>query len=294
MTQEPVRQHSSQTFVRQLREAAQAGRLPLPSLPEVVLRIREAVNDDRKGVVHIAKLVQMDAALTARILKIANSALYHNGHTVDECTQAIVRLGLNTTRNLVSCLVMHNVFAIEHPLLQKRVRALWRHSCRIAAIASVLARVTTGLRPDKALLAGLVHDVGQLSILDFAQGEPVLLAQPAMLDEVIDELRGELGVAVLRAWGFSDDVCAGAQSAEDWMRDSPGPVDYADVIIVSHAYAYLGNAQMKHLPSLQGMPVFAKFPISRLGPDAGVELLHQAEAEISGTMRMLSGAGKAR
>lgn len=262
--------------------------MPLPSLPEIVLRIDEAVRDPRKNVAHIASLVQLDAALAARLLKVANSALYHNGRSVDDCRQAILRIGLHTTRNLVSCLVMHNVFDIDHPLLRSRVRALWQHSCHVGAIAYVLAEVTPGLHADKALLAGLLHDVGILAILKLAQDEPALLEDPALLDAVIDELRGEFGSAVLTAWRFGEDLCAVPRLAQAWDRQQSGTLDYVDVIIVAQAHSYIGKPQMRTIPPLDRIPAFAKFPISRLGPDAGVELLQQAQSRINGVLRMLS------
>jgi len=70
------------------------------------------------------------------------------------------------------------------------MQRLWQHSCRVAAISQLLARLTTGLHPVRALLTGLMHDIGVLPVLVHADQFPALFAEPQQLDEVIARLRG--------------------------------------------------------------------------------------------------------
>lgn len=265
-----------------------AGRLIVPSLPEVIGRIREAVRDENKGTRQVAGLIQLDPGLTARLIQIANSPGYRNYFPIDSCQMAVTRLGLKMTRNLVTCLVMHNVFNIKSEMLHKRLRYLWQHSCQVAAICFVLAQLHKGkLEPEKALLAGLVHDIGVLPVLHYAVDYPALLSKESELEEIIVTLRGTLGRKILEKWNFSPDLIGVPEGAEEWLRDSAGPVDYVDLVIIAQVHSYFGSRLGSQAPPLVDLPAFNKMTIAKLGPDASVELLHGAQEEIRKMMNIL-------
>lgn len=258
-----------------------AGRLVVPSLPEVISRIREAIRDERKGTQQVAKLIQLDPGLTARLIQIANSAGYRSYFPIESCQMAVTRLGLKTTRNLVTCLVLHNVFNIKSKVLHKRLRELWRHSCQVAAICYVLAQLHKGrLEPEKALLAGLIHDIGVLPVLHYAIDYPVLLNSENTLDEIILSLRGMLGRKILEKWNFSPDLIDVPEGAEQWGRESNTSLDYVDLVIIAQVHSFFGTARGHQSPLLAELPAFNKMTLSKLGPDASVELLHGAQEEI--------------
>lgn len=277
-------------LLEKVRIAHAARQLQLPSLPEVVLAIRDAVQDDRKGVTHIARLLQMDPILSARVLKIANSPLYHTGAPLTDIKLAVVRLGLSVTRNLVTCLVMHNLFEVNSSAMRQRIRELWQHSSRVAAIAQALARTQRGLSPEKALMAGLLHDIGVLPILVYADQFAGTELVGSVLDDAIATLRAELGNAALASWQMDADIVEVPLLVEQYRRDHAGEADYADLVIVAHIHSYFGQRTSAPLPALHQTPAFGKLAISKLGPEASLELLHQANTEIAATVRMLQNA----
>lgn len=83
-----------------------AGRLRLPSLPDLALKVRTAVNDPRRSIADIARLVQFDPALAARLVQIANSPLYRGTKKFDNCHSAITRIGVEPSRNLIVSLTL--------------------------------------------------------------------------------------------------------------------------------------------------------------------------------------------
>lgn len=266
------------------------GKLEVPSLPEVISRIRDAIKDPKRGTQQIAKLIQLDPALTARLIQISNSASHRGNFTIDTCQMAITRLGLQTTRNLVTCLVMHNVFKVKSPQLHLRVRELWRQSCRVAAIAYVLAQINKGqLNPDKALLAGLIHDIGVLPVLHYAADFPEIFNNSVLLDGLIKDLRGKLGRQILRNWDFDETLIPVPEGADDWQYDSQGGLDYVDIVQVARIHSQFGSQteNVQPLPPLAELPAFQKMSIAKLGPDASVELLHEAQDEIQAMVQML-------
>ena len=276
-------------FIAQLHRDAEANALQIPSLPEVVLRVRAAIDDTRVSVAQVAKLIQLDPALAARLLKIANSPLYHRNLELRDLKQAIQRLGLGVTRNIVTSLVMHNVFNIKSDRLHFKIKELWQHSCRVAAISQVLAGITPGLQPDRAMLAGLLHDIGVLPVLVYADQFPHIEASLPRLDEIVTQMRAGLGQKVLQQWQLGNDLYIVPAAAEDWERDHAGAADYGDLVAVAQLHSFYGMANTKSLPSLAQVPAFNKLSLAKMGPYAGLEVLEQARAEINATIRMLNG-----
>ncbi len=264
-------------------------RLVLPSLPDIAVRIRHLIDREEASVQQVARLVQTDLAISAKLMKIANGALYHGLRPVESCLQAVSRLGLESTRNLVVGFVLRNLFKekIHSPLLARRVQQLWEHSVEVGAIAQVLAEVTPGMSPDEALLVGLLHDIGELVILSYAENYREVAKDPAALNRLIAELKGELGGAILREWDFSAAFVTAAQEAEQWRRDPAPEPDYCDIAIVAQLHSFMGTPRMQGLPHLGEVPAFCKIAHGELTPEMSVQLLDQAKAQISEVRRLL-------
>ena len=278
---------SCQTLISKIKQEHKAGRLVLPSLPEIIVRVRQAVNDDDVNLGDVVKLIQLDPSLTVRLVQIANSPLYRSPHPVENCLMAVNQLGLKTTRDLVTCLVLNNIFNTKNKLLHSKVQKLWQHSCHVAAIASTIAKITPNLHEDTALLAGLLHDIGVLPILHYASEFPEIIESEEKLNFVIQELRGELGRKILEKWNFDPALSDVAQQVENWLREGAENADYVDVVIVAHIHSYFGKESDIDFPNLLSIPAFLKLGLSKLGPDASLEVLFEAEQGIQKIMSML-------
>ena len=278
---------SCQALISKIKEEHKSGRLILPSLPEIVVRVRQAVNDDDVNLGNVVKLIQLDPSLTARLVQIANSPLYRSRQPVENCLMAVNRLGLKTTRDLVTCLVLNNIFNSDNKRLEVKVKNLWLHSCHVAAISSTIAKVSPGLHEDTALLAGLLHDIGTLPVLHYAADFPDVFESEEKLDFVIKELRAPLGQAILKEWNFDEALSDVSAGAEDWLRDSGEAADYVDIVIVAQIHSNFGKNNHIGLPPLLTTPAFLKLGLSKLGPDASLEVLFEAEQGIRDIMAML-------
>lgn len=274
------------TLLQTVTSDIKSGRLQLPSLPDVALRVREAVEDPKRSVVDLTRIVQMDPALTARLVQVANSPLYRPTSKIDSCHGAITRLGLTATRNLVISLAMRSMFRSHDRQLEGRLQSTWRHSCRVGAISSVLANLTGGLDPDHAMLGGLVHDIGELPVLQYLAKHPLQM-DDAGIATILERLRGPLGTFVLKVWQFDDDLAQVPIQVENWQRDSSDAVDYVDIVQVAHVHALFGTPEMCAAPQLTQLPAFKKLSISKLGYDASLELLAWSQAEINAVLRIL-------
>ena len=81
-------------------------RLPLPTLPEVAIRVRETIDDDNVSIGDVSQIISTDAALSARIVQVGNSALYRGVNPAETVQSAAMRMGLDTVRSLATSLVM--------------------------------------------------------------------------------------------------------------------------------------------------------------------------------------------
>jgi len=276
-------------LVAQINRDAESNKLELPSLPEITILIQEALDNPEMGVLNIAKIIQLDPTLTARLLIIANSPLYRSRMQLTDVKQAIQLFGLGVTKNIVTSLIIHNIFNVTSARLHNRIRQLWQHSCRVAAISKVIAAVTPGLHPDRAMLAGLLHDIGVLPILVYADKFYNDDTNVVKLDEAIEQLRGSLGKKIIQQWQLGDDISLIPAEIDCWERDHEGKADYCDLVLVAHVHSQFGLNNCQGLPPLTKMPAFNKLSLSKLGPHAGIELIEQAREEINATIRLLNG-----
>lgn len=266
-------------------------KLVLPSLPDVAVKIRQMVDQEDSSTQKVARFIQTDPAISAKLMKISNGALYHGLRPVESCQQAITRLGLHTTKNLVVGFVLRNLFNknIHNALLTHQAQQLWEHSVEVGAIAQVLAEVTPGMNPDEALLVGLLHDIGELVILSYAEKYPEIATNDTALKQVIHELKGKLGAMILREWDFSEAFVTAAQEAENWCRD-PGPrPDYCDITIIAQLHSFVGTEKMEGLPHLAEVPAFCKIAHGELSPKLSMKLLDQAKEQITEVRQLLTG-----
>lgn len=144
----------------------------LPTMPEVATRLLKSFDDDNVGISQIAALIEKDAALAAKVLRLANTAHYSPAHQIATVIDAAHALGLETLRNLTMAACLSGAF----PKVQGLDRAtFWRHGVATANYARILARMlgADAATADTAYLAGLMLRTGQLLM---ALDEPHLVA----------------------------------------------------------------------------------------------------------------------
>jgi len=272
----------------QLYHDLKADRLVLPSLPDIAVRIGRALKNENNSAKHISELVQADPAICAKLVKACNSPLYSGAAKVDSCHNAVVRLGMQTTHKLVMTFALKDLYKTTSALLNRRMKKLWDHSTRVAAISHVLAKKLGKFDPDHALLAGLVHDIGVLAILVYALEFPEAQSNKGVLDNVIANLRGQIGSMILRSWDFPEDLHNIPIDAENWSRaPSESQADYSDLIIIAQMHSFIGTPEMKELPAIDSVPAFKRLKLTQLTPTMSLKILDEARNEIEDIRRLL-------
>lgn len=258
--------YSEEAFVTELLEDLESGKLQLPTLPEVAIRVRDAVEDEHSTVNDIAGIIATDAAISARLIQIANSPLYRGRDPIDRLPTVVNRLGSRLVRNLVTSQVMKQMFQATSDYVDQKLRAVWEHSVEVASISRVLASQFARLQPEQAMLAGLLHDIGTLPVLYRVEERPEMLDQPAMVDHLIRTLHARIGAAILEQWKFPESLVAVAREHENLGYTHEGPADLVDVVIVANLQSHAGGDH-----PLAGVSFSDVSAFQRLGLDAEVD-----------------------
>jgi len=150
-------------LVRQVRD--------LPALPTSVTRVMQLTNDPKAGLSDVAHALAADQGLAARVLKLANSAYYGSSRRIGTVSEAVVILGMRTTRNLTLATSCQDMLEREVSGYFLPRGALWRHSLACAAAAQNLARRAHFRGTEEAFVAGLLHDIGKVIMSAYLKAE---------------------------------------------------------------------------------------------------------------------------
>lgn len=250
--------------------AIKSDKLVLPTLPEAALKVREVAEDPDADMDKLTNVIGSDAALSARIVRVANSPLLRANKAIEDLKTAVMRLGIAYTCNIATGLAMQQMFQATSDLVDKRMRDTWTRSSEIAGISHVLCRHYTKLRPDQATLAGLIHKIGVLPILTYAEEHPSLLKDSLTLDTVINQLQGAVGDLILKSWNFPAEIAHVPSQHMQFERNNT-EADYADIVTIAMLQSYLGSDSALGQVDYHKVTAF-----QRLGMDPDMQM---AEAE---------------
>ena len=200
----------------------------LPTLPSVALRMLELGEDPEAGLSEVAGVLANDSALSARLLKAANSPLYTARRQVDNLRQAVSLLGFNTAITLALSFSLQPQEDGGH--LDKP--AYWRRSVSAAVVSRVLAEHLHGGESGRFFLGALLQDIGML-VLDKAEPERYgkileearthsALAQAEI--EVFGFDHAQIGGSLLESWGLPETLWRPVRLSHDlWFTDETQP-----------------------------------------------------------------------
>jgi HD-like signal output (HDOD) protein len=143
----------------------------LPTLPTVVSRMIEIVDNPKTSALSLARLISMDQSLTARILKLANSAYYGFSQEITTVNRAIVIIGFITVREMGLSLSILDVFKNNPNSALFDVSRFWEHSIGCGVAARMIARRFGMALVGEAFVAGLLHDIGKIVLNQYAPKE---------------------------------------------------------------------------------------------------------------------------
>ena len=223
-------------FLSDLARELSAGRIDLPSFPDAVARVQHVLSDDSITSERIARVVSSDAGLAARILTMANSTLLHRGGSpVTDLKIAVTRIGHDSIRAAALAYATAQVrHAADLAHIRNDLERIWQEGVRVAALAHAMAKESKLLRPDEALLAGLLHNIGKVYII---ARTPKGAVQVHIDDAVLRDWHPGIGQALIENWKLPEEIAAAVGGQNDVERSHAAPADLQDLLIVAVSLA---------------------------------------------------------
>jgi HD-like signal output (HDOD) protein len=209
--------------------------LVLPTLPAIALKVRTAADDPNINLNTMAEVVSQDPSLSARMIKISNSAYLGRSVKVISTQQAITRIGLRQMKNIVTALAMEQLFVSKNDVVKQYMSQIWSDTIEIVANSLAVMQIYVKetkkrtLNLESIMLAALVHNIGALPILTEAERHANVFANPNFLDLSIEKMSGKLGASILTEWGFEPEFVNVAFNWKSFPVSSEA-VSYLDIV----------------------------------------------------------------
>ena len=277
------------TFLELLASELSSQDLDLPAFPDIAIQILDALDDPAVSTDMMTRIVLSDPVLTAKLMRLANSALLMRGsQEVTDLKTAISRIGFKMVRNAAVSRAMDTTFSVpEGSPLRVHIVNLRKHSIRVASLAYLLAkRKPCTKNPDEAMLAGLLHNIGKFYIWARAVRSPDLFSDDQELEAQIQTWHTGIGRAIVESWGFLEQIVEAVDQHEELDRSASGPPDLTDIVIVANLIANDPDLLDSAWSDLAGIPSCQKLQIDK---QAVKQLLLESAKEINSLSRALSG-----
>ncbi len=209
--------------------------LVLPTLPAIALKVRRSADDPNVNLNTMAEVVRQDPSLSARMIKISNSAYLGRTIKVTSTQQAITRIGLRQMKSIATALAMEQLFVSKNEIVKQYMGQIWANTIEVVANSLAVLQIYTNrtknrkLNMESMMLAALVHNIGVLPILTEAERHADVFANPAFLDVAIKTMAGKIGASIMTEWGFEPEFVDVAQNWNDLSVTSE-TVSYLDLV----------------------------------------------------------------
>ncbi len=180
----------------------------LPTLPTIYTQVSELVRDPKVSVADVAKVIEMDQAITSKILRLVNSSFFGFSRQVTSIRQAVVLLGFTTVQNTVLSVSVFDSLS-PNQVNGFDLKEFWRHSIGCGIICTSMDRILKTSHNDETFVAGLLHDIGKLILdryfesefsqaIDYANKNGVTLYDSERL--MIGSTHDEIGEYLAERW----------------------------------------------------------------------------------------------
>ncbi|MGR9045310.1 MAG: HDOD domain-containing protein [Gammaproteobacteria bacterium] len=261
--------------------------MEVPSLPDIAIKLRKAMQTDI-GISDAVKIIQLDPVIAAKLIQVANCPLYLASNPTKTCFEAVKRIGLKATQNLVITLSLKQIFQSNIPIIRKFMDQVWKQSIYISSICYVLAKETQKVNPEEALLAGLICDIGLIPFLNYAANLPSNYYTEKEIATAFPFVRGPVGAYILHEWDFPDELIGIPLNCEDWYQHKENDLALTDIVVLAKLHSKIGKPAMAHLPAITSIPAASKLEQVLLSPENSLHILHDAQTKINEARKAFS------
>ncbi len=220
----------------------------LPTLPGIITKLGSLADNDKVSAHEMARVVSADQVLSAKVLKLVNSAFYGFPGRVSTVSNALILLGVNVVKSLA---ITSSIFDI----MEKSIVGLWEHSMGVATAAGTIARTLKLPEPEETATAALLHDIGKVIIKiklqdDYAQLTALMNEKGCTMMEaerdLLDIDHAEIGGLLARSWLLPEKLiepitCHHQVDRSQAHQSKTAVIHLADVLIKASGFGFSGD-----------------------------------------------------
>ena len=229
------------------------GEITLPSLPQINTKFNEMVGKGA-NLQDVGDLLKKDAAISSKLISVANSVYYQGETETKNLGYAISRLGLDATKHYVDAICNRTLYTTSNQKFVGLIEKLWEHSLSCAYASETVSEAIKLKLPDDAFTTGLLHDIGKLVLIQVvadleAQGK---LGEEVDIVELLNTLNthhGRIGATILKKWEFSKGYIQIAMFHDNLEEADPISkellvVHFANLLVKSMGYDQAQQAEV--------------------------------------------------
>ena len=193
------------------------GDLKLPSLPESVIRIKNALSEPDFTVEELARLIRPEPSLTGSILTMANSVAFKRaGNETTDLKIAISRIGSGMVQTAATTFALRQLReSAEFKDVEHLLEPEWARATRAAAASYLVAQVSRKAKPDEAMVVGLMHNIGRIYLYSRAKKYPDLFSSPADVETLLGSWHASVGKAIVEHWNLPADAALAIERQDE-------------------------------------------------------------------------------
>ncbi len=229
----------------------------ISSIKTVVSGLIKIINDPDSNVKDLKEIIQIDPPLTAKLLKLVNSAFYSLQNRISEIDQAVILIGFNALKELALSQKVYEIFAGNESLEEYSRKSLWKHSIAVAIFAKMIYRREFRKRGENAYVAGLLHDIGIIvedqfyhddfkHILIKAKNEKINLSEVEY--NVFNFDHSEIGMAIADDWNLPGELVMGIGYHHYPDKVSPEYSKLVSTLFLANCFCQESGMGFGHMP----------------------------------------------
>ncbi|AFJ02187.1 putative signal transduction protein [Methylophaga frappieri] len=239
MSQLILEQQLRDQAVEEIEIQIRENTLELPPAPNLLTRLSVYTTDGDSHISDIAAVLDSEPTVRERLINIANSPTLGARTNVTSVQGALTRLGLSRVQALATSIVLNDY--LQRPpsaILTSHYNQMRLRSTKVAAISYVIAAKYSRVEAEKALLAGLIHNIGNvpllkaLSLLDAVKEKPTRFNP--LRDRIIPPYYAEIGYQLLLYWQLEASLISATRTHQHLDHNQSSQIDADDVVIIAY------------------------------------------------------------
>lgn len=260
--------------------------LRLPSLPDVTMKVREAVAAESTTCDTLTEIIAKDPGLTAYLVRAASSPVYRRAVPPTTLTEVVGLLGFAATNSLVMLHSIRSLVSFDHPVAIGLFNHTWERLVVKTSIASFLARHLKFHPIDRVQMAMLLTEVGSLSVLsamlECVKGEDLKATDAEVYFQMCRKYSKSIGCEVLKKWKIDETIITLLSDCGQWEKSWDDDINLLDIANLSLYNTVLFTNKEPNLPELTSLAAYQKLPeeLQALSEDNWMSVISENKEEI--------------